>query len=103
MPESTREIDRVLNEFDPTNPAANDSRMVEKVLLWSREVKLKNFRCTYGMPEEPQLSLGDGNVLVVRRVGKTFESVDDVMDAVEFFMQILVIGKFLSQPPQHTR
>ncbi len=86
------EIDRVLNELDPANPAANDPRLVEKVLARSREVKLKNFRCTHGMPEDPQLVLGDGNVLAVRRVGNIFESIDDVLDAVEFFMQILVVA-----------
>ncbi len=63
MLESTGEIDRVLSELHPANPAANDSRLVEKVLMRSREVKLKNFQSTYGMPEEPQLFLGDGNVL----------------------------------------
>ncbi len=91
-PETIGDIDRVLSELDPANPAANDSKLAEKVLLRSREVKLKNFRCTYGTPEEPQLILGGGNVLAVRIVGKTFKSVDDVLDAVEFFMHILVVA-----------
>ncbi len=91
-PESTGEIDRVLNELDPANPAAIDPGLVEKVLRRSREVKLRNFRCTYGMPEESQLLLGDGNVLAVRRAGKTFTSVEDVLDAVDFFMQVLIVA-----------
>ncbi|MCP3665936.1 MAG: hypothetical protein GY696_26140 [Gammaproteobacteria bacterium] len=65
VPETIGEIDRVLSELDPANPAANDSKLVEKVLLRSREVKLKNFWCTYGMPEELQLILGDGNIHVL--------------------------------------
>ncbi len=40
------------------------------------------------MPEEPQLFLADGNALA----RKTFKSVDDVLDAVDFFMQVLVIA-----------
>ncbi len=56
------------------------------------ETKLKNFWCTYCMSEEPKLILGDGNVLAVRRVGKTFKPVYDVLNAVEFFMQILVVA-----------
>ncbi len=58
----------------------------------SREVRLKNFRCTYGVPEEPQLILGDGNVLAVCKVGRTFRSVDKMLDAIEFFVQILVVS-----------
>ncbi len=92
VPESTGEIDRVLNELDPANPAARDPGLVEKVLMRSREVKLRNFRCTYGMPEEPQLFLGDGNVLTLRRAGKTFGSVEDVLDAVDFFTQVLIVA-----------
>ncbi len=92
MLESTGEIDRILNELDPANPAARDPGLVEKVLMRSREVKLRNFRCTYGMPEEPQLFLGDGNVLALRRAGKTFTSVEDVLDAVDFFTQVLIVA-----------
>ncbi len=92
VPESTGEIDRVLNELDPANPAARDPSLVEKVLMRSREVKLRNFRCTYGMPEEPQLFLGVGNILAVHRAGKTFKSVGDVLDAVDFFLQVLIVA-----------
>ncbi len=90
--ESAGEIETVLGDLDPANPAANDGKLVEKVLSRSREVKLKNFRCSYGVPEEPQLILGDGNVLAVRKAGRTFKSVDEVLDAVEFFMQVLVVA-----------
>ncbi len=65
---ATGEIDRVLSELDPANQAAIDAELVEKVLMRSREVKFRNFRCfrSYGMPEEPQLFLGDRNVLAAR-------------------------------------
>ncbi len=82
MLETTGEIDSVLSELDLAKMAAKDSRQVEKVLMRSREVKLRNIRCTYSMPKEPQLFLGDGNVLAVNRAGKTFKSVEDVLDVV---------------------
>ncbi len=73
VPGSAGEIERVLGDLDPANPAANDGKLVEKVLIRCREVKLNNFRCTYGVPEEPQLILGDGNVLAVCKAGKNFQ------------------------------
>ncbi len=34
----------------------------------------------------------DGNVLAVCRAGKTFKSVEDVLDVIDFFMQVLIVA-----------
>ncbi len=44
------------------------------------------------MSEESQKFLGDGNALAVRRSGKTFKPVEEVLDAVDFFMQVLIVA-----------